>query len=554
MTLVPGDVLDGKYQIVRLLGTGGMGAVYEGLNVRIHRRVAIKVLHGNVAGNAEAVERFEREAQAAGRIGSSHIVEVLDLGDLPSGDRYMVMEYLEGQSLAERVRARGKLPPQEIYPIAVQLLEGLAAAHAAGIVHRDLKPDNVYLITSKRDGGTDFVKILDFGISKFNTLGGEFSMTRTGAVMGTPYYMSPEQAKGARALDQRADLYAVGVILYECSSGRVPFQAQTFNELLFKIVLEEPPPLRELQAGLDEGFIALVAKAMARDVEHRYQSAAEFQKALHGWAQGAGLGDGGVTGHTLPLGAARPAPPAATPPAVATPGAASPAGASFPAGGTLTAPPAAAAGMSTSDGPTPATAPGWARTEGNGDPTVPPARRGGSHAPWLVAGGLGVALIGGGVALLLGGGPPDPAPSEERPLGASAPGAGDVPAFGEDGPSTAPDAADAPPANAAPPEAPSAGEASPEAPSPQDSTSQAPAAQPSSAQPSSAQGASPKPSSAEPSPAEGSTQGPSKQSSPQPAASRPRPAATSGSAPSAATPTPQDKAKTSTGRTIRSTL
>src|SRR5690606_34286268 len=132
----PGDTIDGKYQIVRLLGEGGMGAVYEGLNVRIHRRVAIKVLHGSVAANAEAVERFEREAQAAGRIGSSHIVEVLDLGDFPNGDRYMVMEFLEGQSLADRVKARGRLSAAEIYPIAVQLLEGLAAAHAAGIVHR----------------------------------------------------------------------------------------------------------------------------------------------------------------------------------------------------------------------------------------------------------------------------------------------------------------------------------------------------------------------------------------------------------------------------------
>src|SRR5690606_20728223 len=205
-------------------------------------------------------------------------------------------------------RARGKLPPQEIYPIAVQLLEGLAAAHAAGIVHRDLKPDNVYLVTSKRDGQHDFVKILDFGISKFNTLGGEFSMTRTGAVMGTPYYMSPEQAKGARELDQRADLYAVGVILYECCSGRVPFQAQTFNELLFKIVLEDPPALRQLRADLDEGFIAVVAKAMARDVGARYQTAAEFQQGLHDWALGAGAGDGAVAGHTLPLGAARPPP------------------------------------------------------------------------------------------------------------------------------------------------------------------------------------------------------------------------------------------------------
>lgn len=384
MSLNPGDVIDGKYQIVRLLGEGGMGAVYEGLNVRIHRRVAIKVLHGRVASSPEAVERFEREAQAAGRIGSSHIVEVLDLGDLPSGDRYMVMEFLEGQSLADRVQALGKLTPEEIYPVAVQLLEGLAAAHAAGIVHRDLKPDNVYLVTSKRDGEKDFVKILDFGISKFNTLGGEFSMTRTGAVMGTPYYMSPEQAKGARELDQRADLYAVGVILYECSSGRVPFQAQTFNELLFKIVLEEPPPLRDLQQNLDEDFIAVVSKAMAREASERYQSAAEFQSALHGWAQGKGLGKGGVTGHTLPFGAARPAPPAASPPAIATP-----------------------PGASVEQAPT-ATAPGWSNTRADAE-TVPPARvRRRKQTVWLIAGATLLACAAA-VALVLSNAPDETA-------------------------------------------------------------------------------------------------------------------------------------------------
>src|SRR5438477_4988759 len=150
MSLSTGDVIDGKYRIVRLLGEGSMGAVYEGENVRIHRRVAIKVLHNNVAENVDAVQRFEREAQAAGRIGSDHIVEVLDLGNLPDGDRFMVMEYLDGESLSQRIQGRGRLTPHEASGLMVQLLEGLAAAHGAGIIHRDLKPDNVYLIRSKR--------------------------------------------------------------------------------------------------------------------------------------------------------------------------------------------------------------------------------------------------------------------------------------------------------------------------------------------------------------------------------------------------------------------
>ncbi len=286
MALTTGDIIDEKYRIVRLIGEGGMGAVYEGENLRIHRTVAIKVLHAGVAENADAVQRFEREAQAAGRIGSEHIVEVLDLGNLANGDRYMVMEFLDGESLSDRIQGHGRLTPAQLYPIARQMLEGLAAAHGAGIIHRDLKPDNVYLLKGRR-GQADFAKILDFGISKFSQLSGDsgFSMTRTGAVMGTPYYMSPEQAKGAKNMDHRADLYAVGVILYESVTGQVPFNADTFNELLFKIVLEHPQPVEKLVPDIDPGFAAIIAKGMARDAAHRYQSAEEFQQALDGWAQ-----------------------------------------------------------------------------------------------------------------------------------------------------------------------------------------------------------------------------------------------------------------------------
>jgi hypothetical protein len=285
--LSTGEIIDSKYRIVRLIGEGGMGAVYEGENTRIHRRVAIKILHSGVAEQSEAVARFEREAQAAGRIGSEHIVEVLDLGTLPNGERYMVMEFLDGESLGQRIKTRGMLAPGELCPIAHQLMEALAAAHSAGIIHRDLKPDNVFLLKS-RGGKADFVKLVDFGISKFNQLSGDsgFSMTRTGAVMGTPYYMAPEQAKGARDLDHRVDIYACGVILYEALTGQVPFNADTFNELLFKIVLEEPRPLHEFLPNLDAGFAAIVNKAMLRDPGQRFQTAQEFRDALGQWAQG----------------------------------------------------------------------------------------------------------------------------------------------------------------------------------------------------------------------------------------------------------------------------
>ena len=287
--LNPGEIIDGKYRIVRLIGEGGMGAVYEGENTRIHRRVAIKVLLAAVAEQGEAVARFEREAQAAGRIGSEHIVEVLDLGTLPNGDRYLVMEFLDGEGLGSRIKNRGRLSAQELGPIASQLMEGLAAAHGAGIIHRDLKPDNVFLLRT-RGGKADFVKLLDFGISKFSALSGDsgFSMTRTGAVMGTPYYMAPEQAKGSRELDHRVDIYATGVILYEALTGQVPFNADTFNELLFKIVLEEPRPLGQIDPNIDPGFAAIVTKGMARDPAHRFQSASEFQQAIAMWSSGQG--------------------------------------------------------------------------------------------------------------------------------------------------------------------------------------------------------------------------------------------------------------------------
>ncbi|HVU05179.1 MAG TPA: protein kinase [Polyangiaceae bacterium] len=326
MSLSTGDVIDGKYRIIRLIGEGGMGAVYEGENIRIHRTVAIKVLHAGVAENQDAVQRFEREAQAAGRIGSEHIVEVLDLGNLPDGDRFMVMEFMDGDSLSARIQSRGRLTARETYPVARQILEGLAAAHGAGIIHRDLKPDNVFLLKS-RGGQADFVKLLDFGISKFSALSGEsgFSMTRTGAVMGTPYYMSPEQAKGAKGMDHRADLYAVGVILYECVTGRVPFNADTFNELLFKIVLETPQPIEQVVPDSDPEFNKIIHKAMAREPGLRYQTSKEFQQALDAWASGMGVPatSGPALGMTPQPGARAAAPPVAGTP---TPGGGQPGG------------------------------------------------------------------------------------------------------------------------------------------------------------------------------------------------------------------------------------
>jgi serine/threonine-protein kinase len=283
--LSPGDVVDDKYKVIGLLGEGGMGVVYEGENTRIKRRVAIKILHTGASQNAEVVRRFEQEAQAAARVGSSHIVDVLDLGDLPDGHRYMVMEFLEGESLSARLRQRARLPPAEVAPIAIQLLDGLAKVHEAGIIHRDLKPGNIFL--AKTEQG-DFVKILDFGICKFIATAGDRGpgadvRTGVGKMMGTPSYMAPEQADSTLEIDHRADLYSVGVMLYRAVSGRLPHQAENVVELLAKLLSEPVPPLECVVTDVDRGFALIVNRATAMKPGDRYQSAKEFRADLVRW-------------------------------------------------------------------------------------------------------------------------------------------------------------------------------------------------------------------------------------------------------------------------------
>ncbi|HSO41004.1 MAG TPA: serine/threonine-protein kinase, partial [Labilithrix sp.] len=285
MALEPGQILDGKYRVGRLIGEGGMGTVYEGENSRIGRRVAIKVLHAQVAAMPEFVERFEREARAAARIGSQHVCDVLDLGDLPSGDRYIVMEYLDGVSFEDRLLAKGKLSAAQLAPIAFELLEGLGTMHLARVIHRDLKPANVFL-ARLASGRGETVKILDFGVAKLQPFEGEVgTMTQTGTMMGTPLYMSPEQARGARDVDGRTDLYAASVMFYRALAGVLPYTADTLNELLFKIVLEEPKALREVAPEIDEVFAAIVHKGLSRDLEQRFQTAREYQEAIAAWGK-----------------------------------------------------------------------------------------------------------------------------------------------------------------------------------------------------------------------------------------------------------------------------
>jgi len=274
-----GRTISGKYLVRSVLGVGGMGTVFEAHHVAMGRAVAVKVLHPSQVSKKVAVMRFHQEARAAGAIGHPNICEVYDLGTLEDGSPYLVMERLVGETLADRISAEGGLPFEEVIDVVTQVLAGLVPAHAKGIVHRDIKPENVFL--ARRIGCDPIAKLLDFGVSKMTSVDEEeMQLTRTGMVMGTPFYMSPEQARGDRDLDARVDLYACGVILYEALTGRRPFIAGNYNALLLQILTGSPPPVRELRPALPAGFDRVIDRAMARGRDQRYQTATELQRDL----------------------------------------------------------------------------------------------------------------------------------------------------------------------------------------------------------------------------------------------------------------------------------
>ena len=279
-----GKTVGGRYRVRGVLGEGGMGTVFEAEHVALGRSVAVKVLHATQATKRDSIRRFQQEARAAGAIGHPNICGVIDLGTLDDGSPYIVMERLLGETLADRVASEGGLPFEDVIDILIQVLSGLVAAHEQQIVHRDIKPENVFL--TQRVGCPPLVKLLDFGISKMT--GGhpgglrqeELALTRTGMVMGTPFYMAPEQARGERDLDARVDLYACGVILYEALTGRRPFTASNYNALLLQILTATPRPASELRPALPPTFDAVIDRAMARRREERYATASDFQRDL----------------------------------------------------------------------------------------------------------------------------------------------------------------------------------------------------------------------------------------------------------------------------------
>ncbi|HEU5075433.1 MAG TPA: protein kinase [Polyangiaceae bacterium] len=282
--LVPGQVLAGKYRIEQVLGSGGMGVVVAARHLRLKHRVALKLLRPEGSIAPEAVARLLREAQHATAIQSEHVVRVTDLGALPNGWPYLVMEYLEGNDLGQLLQRNGPLPEGLAVDYLLQALTGVAEAHALGIVHRDLKPTNLFL--TERSDGTAVVKVLDFGISKLTKPGAAvFDLTRTGgALMGSPLYMAPEQIRSAKLVDIRADVWSLGVILHQFLTGRPPFTGDDLTAVLAAIIADEPRSVREHAPHVSPGLDHVILRCLEKDRNRRYQNVGELATALRPFA------------------------------------------------------------------------------------------------------------------------------------------------------------------------------------------------------------------------------------------------------------------------------
>jgi len=269
----------GNYKITAKLGEGGMGVVYLAEHPVIGKKVALKAIHPELSRNSEVVSRFMTEAKAVNQIGHDHIVDIADFGTTPDGDFYFIMEYLQGESLAERLKRERFLPEERALGIAAQVADALGASHRQHIIHRDLKPENIFLI--QRGGSDEFVKILDFGLAKLiQEDDRSLHKTRTGSVMGTPYYMSPEQCEGRDLIDNRSDIYALGVIIFELLTGKVPFGGEGYGEIIVKHVTHPPPSMRRINPGLSLAAEQIVYRALSKNRDDRFSSMEELRLAL----------------------------------------------------------------------------------------------------------------------------------------------------------------------------------------------------------------------------------------------------------------------------------
>ncbi|MCL2724645.1 MAG: protein kinase [Polyangiaceae bacterium] len=277
----PGTILAGKYQVERVLGVGGMGIVVAAKHLQLEQTVAIKFLLPAALANPEFVARFAREARAASKIRGEHVTRVIDVGQFDDGSPFMVMEYLEGNDLAKELQLQGPMPVVDAVRYILETCEALSEAHAAKIVHRDLKPSNLFLANRP---GKRSIKVLDFGISKIGDSPPSQALTKTSELMGTVFYMSPEQLRTPKAVDSRSDIWSLGVILYELLAGRPPFLGETVPEILVAILANEPEPLTQHRPDVPEGLVRVTAQCMQLNAADRFANVARLAQALEPYA------------------------------------------------------------------------------------------------------------------------------------------------------------------------------------------------------------------------------------------------------------------------------
>jgi serine/threonine-protein kinase len=274
----PGDIIAGKYRVEVVLGRGGMGVVVAATHVELEQRVALKFLLPDAAAHPEFVARFAREAKAAAKIKSEHGVKILDVGTLPTGLPYMVMEYLDGEDLKQLLKRTGPIAIDAATGFLLQASEALAEAHLLGIVHRDLKPANLFL--TRYPNGDPLIKVLDFGISKSAPSPNELQLTGDAMMLGSPNYVSPEQLTSAKTVDARSDIWSLGVVLYELLTGVKPFQAGSAAKFIATILYNPHKPIREVRKDVPEGLAEIVDRCLAKDPQRRFQNVAELARSL----------------------------------------------------------------------------------------------------------------------------------------------------------------------------------------------------------------------------------------------------------------------------------